>query len=475
MLHFWKKSGRKHNSRSNSSSPTKSTCSNASFGYSNGSKTTSIEGLQAAPALSLEDEGLFDTGDIEFHKERSRLSKCLKEVLLDKSALGYFVQYLDSRNGLPYIRCWLDIENFRSAVDLFFSKTDHDSLSTRLQRKSLNTIQNKFVEEFTDDALTIFKKYVALEAPESVNSPENIRKDIIESICNSNKLMSNCFDKVQKHVHDILDRDYFEAFLGSDYFCKYQIDVLTSGNVVLDDILYNETALFYFMEFLEQESNRNLLEFWLAATNFHQQLHNQKEFVDPVEAQNDAVVLYDKYFSLQAHCPLGFGDKVRFAVEQNICDENASQLFYKYLSELINAVQSSGYSTMFERKRCLSSDCSSEKSFSTNSTFLAMENPNRKVKKTPDMNIDTRQLYDPDSLWKRKKHHRLSFGRITELGKFETDFEPEPDKKVESKLRNVVKRFVNLDENKRKEEMAWQVAEMIVKDITNVTLNDHKY
>ncbi|KAK9730367.1 Regulator of G protein signaling domain [Popillia japonica] len=559
MLHFWKKSvvGQKNNSRSNSSSPTKSTCSNASFGYSNGSKTTSFEGLQAAPALSLEDEGLFDTGDIEFHKERSRLSKCLKEVLLDKSALGYFVQYLDSRNGLPYIRCWLDIENFRSAVDLFFSKTDHDSLSVSTDcdsytadstslhdsctgnvdvktdkktensdccdkdcsdispklylknglrlgcsDKSLNTIQNKFVEEFTDDALTIFKKYVALEAPESVNSPENIRKDIIENICNSNKLMSNCFDKVQKHVYDILDRDYFEAFLGSDYFCKYQIDVLTSGNVVLDDILYNETALFYFMEFLEQESNRNLLEFWLAATNFHQQLHNQKEFVDPVEAQNDAVVLYDKYFSLQAHCPLGFGDKVRFAVEQNICDENgllrdcfevplkiveqvlernylkpflASQLFYKYLSELINAVQSSGYSTMFERKRCLSSDCSSEKSFSTNSTFLAMENPNRKVKKTPDMNIDTRQLYDPDSLWKRKKHHRLSFGRVTELGKFETDFEPEPDKKLKSKLRNVVKRFVNLDEDKRKEEMAWQVAEMIVKDITNVTLNDHKY
>src|SRR5699024_2192728 len=120
---------------------------------------------------------------------------------------------------------------------------------------------------------------------------------------------------------------------------------------------------------------------------------NQKEFFDPIEAQNDAVVLYDKYFSLQAHCPLGLGDKVRFQVEQNICGEHglvidcfnlplrlievileknflkpflASQLFYKYLSELINTAQSNDFVVNMENNRPLSSDCSSEKSLSTN-------------------------------------------------------------------------------------------------------------
>lgn len=71
--------------------------------------------------------------------------------------------------------------------------------------------------------------------------------------------------------------------------------------------------------------------------------------------------------------PLGFTDKIRFQVEQNICREDGkapqpdcfdqpckivynflvkhylpaflqSQLFYKYLSELINTVQNSNYS-----------------------------------------------------------------------------------------------------------------------------------
>lgn len=361
-------------------------------------------------------------------------------------------------------------------------------------------------ECIVDFALKIFKKYIALEAAENVKVSEDVRKEVIENICDSSKILSaNCFEKVERHVYETMEKDYFQVFLGSDYFCKHQIDVLTSGNVVLEDVLYNETALFYFMEFLEQENHRALLEFWLAATNFQQQLQEQKEFFDPIEAQNDAVVLYDKYFSLQAHCPLGFGDKVRFAVEQNICGENgvildcfhlplkivervlernylkpflASQLFYKYLSELISTVQTYGYSNSFEHDKNSPSECSSERSFSTNSTFLAMENPNKnkRKEKAANMSIDTRQLYDPDALWKRKKNHRLSFGRITELGRFETDFEPEPDKNNKSRLKNVMRKLVNLeDEDKRKEEMAWQVAEMIVKDITSVTLNQKPF
>lgn len=41
---------------------------------------------------------------------------------------------------------------------------------------------------------------------------------------------------------------YINDFLRSQFYCKHQIDVLTSGNVQLADILYNETAFFYFME-----------------------------------------------------------------------------------------------------------------------------------------------------------------------------------------------------------------------------------
>ena len=52
-------------------------------------------------------------------------------------------------------------------------------------------------------------------------------------------------------THSLLSsccRRYFPAFLTSSFYCKHQIDILTSGKVFLSDILYNPNAMFYFME-----------------------------------------------------------------------------------------------------------------------------------------------------------------------------------------------------------------------------------
>ncbi|KAF7279145.1 hypothetical protein GWI33_007558 [Rhynchophorus ferrugineus] len=500
MLKFWKKSGHGINTpynaqNPNSYSPKESLC------------TEYVE----TPLALLEDEGLYDIDEFEATRERSRLSKTLEEILADKGALSYFIQYMEVRNASSYILCYLDIDVFKADVrngeDVVKTQqnsplpnvSEHDSLSVSTDCDSYTADSSSSCEcAINHDGKG--DKYIALEAKLSIGCSEDIRKQVMEDICNTEQVLSGkCFDAVQQYLFDLMKNEYFGAFLETDFFSKHQIDVLTSGNIVLDDLLYNETALFYFMEFLEQENKRGLLEFWLAATNLHQQLVHQKEFFDPLEAQNDAVVLYDKYFSLQAHSPLGFSDKVRFAVEQNICGENglvidcfhlplkiveqvleknylkpflASQLFYKYLSELINTVQASGYATNMVHKRYANSDCSSEKSYST-STFLALEMPYEKKRPSnANMSIDTRELYDPDALWKRKKSHRLSLGRVTDLGKYIPDIEPEPDKKA-FKLRDVVRRIVSTEEEeKRKEDMAWQVAEMIIKDVTDVTLSN---
>lgn len=85
------------------------------------------------------------------------------------------------------------------------------------------------------------------------------------------------------------------------------------------------------------------------------------------------------------------------------------------------------------------------------------------------MNIDTRQLYDPDSLWRRNKY-RLSVGYIDYLGRFITEIEPDPRRKYESRLARAVKRLVNMEQDKAKEELAWKIAEMIIRDITSLTL-----
>ena len=72
---------------------------------------------------------------------RSRLSKTLEEVLADKGAVGYFIQFLEAHGGLSVIKFWLDVESFRATavarssrkapdeVKLYTSHCESDKLS----------------------------------------------------------------------------------------------------------------------------------------------------------------------------------------------------------------------------------------------------------------------------------------------------------------------------------------------------------
>lgn len=51
----------------------------------------------------------------------------------------------------------------------------------------------------------------------------------------------------------------------------------------------------------------NVLQFWLAAENFQDQLAAKKGQYDGQEAQNDAMILYDKYVLSQIQYNLCFG------------------------------------------------------------------------------------------------------------------------------------------------------------------------
>ena len=49
-----------------------------------------------------------------------------------------------------------------------------------------------------------------------------------------------------------------------------------------------------FLQYLEQEGAVHLLQFWLAADNFQKHLLSQQGQYDGMEAQSDAMVLYDQ-------------------------------------------------------------------------------------------------------------------------------------------------------------------------------------
>lgn len=412
------------------------------------------------------------------------------------------------------------------------------------------------------DAMRIFKKYlINRKSSNYVEIPATILSQISLALCydrnvgsieddaavdelTKNNLstpmpsIATIFDAAQNYVLDQIDKTYTNAFFESAFYCRYCVDVLSGDNLHITDILYNEAAIFYFMEFLEVDNHRQYLDFWLAAINFKQQInqtnndnvnYDKQMSFSCEQAQNDALILYEKYFSLQAQCPLKLPDCVRFNVEEKICsiDGNVidigscfdyalaiierflerkylrsfvkSPLFIKYLSELLQRLDAGKTPQIIEKPKSFLTPI---KSISSQNTLLAMDSTKKrqqiKSSATINMNIDSRQLRDPDMLWKRSELNGLNFGRVDALGRYERDYEiapfadrnnlllTNPTTKIAgnsldtgiaalqttgNKIKQAVRKLVHLPEDKIQEEIAWQVAEMIVKDITNITLS----
>uniref|UniRef100_A0A8C3WPV7 A-kinase anchor protein 10, mitochondrial n=1 Tax=Catagonus wagneri TaxID=51154 RepID=A0A8C3WPV7_9CETA len=326
----------------------------------------------------------------------------------------------------------------------------------------LKELSGKLMKSIEQDAVNTFTKYISPDAAKPIPITEAMRNDIIAKICGEDgQVDPNCFVLAQSIVFSAMEQEHFSEFLRSHHFCKYQIEVLTSGTVYLADILFCESALFYFSEYMEKEDAVNVLQFWLAADNFQSQLAAKKGQYDGQEAQNDAMILYDKYFSLQATHPLGFDDVVRLEIESNICREGgplpncfttplrqawttmekvflpgflSSSLYYKYLNDLIHSVRGDeflGASASLAAQGSVgppddplpgTSDPSASQSGVKKASVKILKNFDEAII------VDAASL-DPESLYQRTYAGKMTFGRVSDLGQFIRESEPEPDVK----------------------------------------------
>lgn len=364
----------------------------------------------------------------------------------------------------------------------------------------LKELSGKLMKSIEQDAVNTFTKYISPDAAKPIPITEAMRNDIIAKICGEDgQVDPNCFVLAQSVVFSAMEQEHFSEFLRSHHFCKYQIEVLTSGTVYLADILFCESALFYFSEYMEKEDAVNILQFWLAADNFQSQLAAKKGQYDGQEAQNDAMILYDKYFSLQATHPLGFDDVVRLEIESNICREGgplpncfttplrqawttmekvflpgflSSNLYYKYLNDLIHSVRGDeflgGTVSLISHGSVGPPDDSHSGCSDSSASQSSVKKASVKILKNFDeaIIVDAASL-DPESLYQRTYAGKMTFGRVSDLGQFIRESEPEPDVKKSkgSMFSQAMKKWVQGNTDEAQEELAWKIAKMIVSDV----------
>ncbi|XP_010211035.1 PREDICTED: A-kinase anchor protein 10, mitochondrial-like, partial [Tinamus guttatus] len=279
-----------------------------------------------SPSKQQEIESSSPTGLLEERLEDSSTVHLLrtKRVAPDVSnRAGSSQNHVLSGQENTGVLCLRKADTGTHSVPVDQQESSKPTVSNRNSPSSaLKDLSGKLMKSIERDAVSTFTKYISPDAAKPIPITEAMRNDIVAKICGEDgQVDPNCFVTAQSIVFNAMEQEHFSDFLRSHHFCKYQIEVLTSGTVYLADILFCESALFYFSEYMEKEDAVNVLQFWLAADNFQSQLAAKEGQYDGQEAQNDAMILYDKYFSLQATHPLGFDDSVRLEIESNICRE----------------------------------------------------------------------------------------------------------------------------------------------------------
>lgn len=197
----------------------------------------------------------------------SQLSKTLPQILADKGALGYFIQFMETRNCLAVIKFWLEVECLCSSFDIVEPKKDNiedsnctdnssrlpnsmaDNENFRCEVTQNNTndcdIENASFSEVVNsssmesncndmpktsharsrmrqssnckggdmttirqDALRIYKKYIAKDALGVNQIPEDLKAEIEHALMRENtEPMLQCLSVVQKIVYKTLENE----------------------------------------------------------------------------------------------------------------------------------------------------------------------------------------------------------------------------------------------------------------------------
>lgn len=564
---------------------------------SSSNPTSPVKQLTAR-RLPLEDLVLDQENEVFEHSSSSscgpRLIKSLSDLLTNQHAVEYFSHFLETKHQkVSLVKFWIDVQQFHSrqqsppsllatdevnerlaspSTDSFDSginshNSDSSSLTSpkavaaeNLQQKhhhhTFTISSHRSLKSLTEDALEIYQKYVSPDCPYPIDLSLEQKQDIIRGICTEDGQADlACFEAAQREVFRQLEQGFYPDFLSSSFYAKYQLQVFTcdgGSGVTIGGLLHNEMLLFHFMEFMESEgrSERGLLEFWMTANNFRQQFGNvtnnnstaageNSSTPDESFVQSDAVLIYEKFVSLQASTPLGFSSSIRSEIEEKICSVDgtvdpscfdsalalvelvlqrnylqkflSSPLFGNYMSELISTVEKNPQhsrvhvsSTASHRHRSASgssinTSCSSETlsshtpSISAQNTLLASASKSKnKHNNNKHAGADFLDLStNPDNLWRRKKTTLTNIGHVDHLGRYTSSFEAPPDSNdsgggakshvysgyphqptVRAKISKAVRKLVSNEDMERfREEMAWQMAEMIVSDVTTRALS----
>jgi len=203
----------------------------------------------------------------------SRLHGSLDGLLTDSAATQHFVNHQKANHNIAMYNFW------------------------KLVKKYADDFVKRSVEDRNVMAVDIFDRFVAKSV---FDLPAAIKTQLTKVVDKKSDFKVNVFDQAQQHVYTELKTKQFNDFQKSPQYSQHCITVITSGTVYLEDMLYNESFLMGFMEYMTMENSSSIIQFWLIADDFQTQLlqvdKKGKPTLDAAHAKSDAMGIFKRFF-----------------------------------------------------------------------------------------------------------------------------------------------------------------------------------
>lgn len=212
------------------------------------------------------------------------------KVLKDQTVLPYFIHYLNSCGKMEIIQFWMHLQSFQSSFD------------------SVNNPKN---DDFVNDAQAIYNLFFESESPKCIHFPSEIVSTVKKNLASPSK---DCFKDSQSFIYNLFETKEYPDFKNSCFFKKHELEVL-QGECTLSDVIHIEPLLQILLEMISSNEEHQQLQFIISCDTFENESHRSS----PEQATEDAMLIYERYISMQASAPLNISSAERLSIESSIC------------------------------------------------------------------------------------------------------------------------------------------------------------
>ncbi|WKY01027.1 hypothetical protein Q1695_015209 [Nippostrongylus brasiliensis] len=384
-------------------------------------------------------------------RQSCTLAQNIDALLRDSWGMAFFKQFLESCDKINLVNFWSHVDGFKASFGRECSGPAEKA------EKSLALL----------DAQNIYSKYIDTYSASTISLPKKISERVFDNLTEDN-ISPDIFDEAKNFIHSLFELRYFDDFESSVFYKKYQFHVF-SQCCSLEDILY----------FVDDRHDHDCLQFLIACNTFEL---NYDSLLDE-ESVEDAMSIYDKYFSMQALSPIDIGDALRRSMESEICSVDgrpsrtsfstakqfcflrireryiekfiASPGYLNYLLELEADVRNAIELPKPDRERkCAGSSSSDSQPFLFDRHFDGVESRRSSTK-----------LPLPSPLPSRT-NRRLNLAEVDCMGRYHVLYDDSlsQDKTTPSRIRQTLRKYLDKTTLKE-EEVAVEVARTIIADV----------